>query len=152
MDDRTQDQETGQRVGTETHNALTNARDNITTADLARTAENARAGTEAVSKNSSSGNGSTPADGTPPLLTSEQSSGLRGAWDNIQAGFVDEPRKSVADADHLVADAIRRLAESFAAERARLEQQWDRGEDVSTEDLRLALQRYRAFFQRLLAV
>ena len=54
-------------------------------------------------------------------------------------------------ADQLVAEIMQRLAESFARERSDLEQQWDRGEDVSTEDLRVALQRYRSFFQRLLA-
>jgi hypothetical protein len=47
---------------------------------------------------------------------------------------------------------MKRLAETFAKERAGLESQWDRGEDVSTEDLRVALQRYRAFFGRLLAI
>ena len=46
---------------------------------------------------------------------------------------------------------MKRLAQGFAAERERLEQQWGRGEDVSTEDLRIALQRYRGFFQRLLS-
>jgi len=70
---------------------------------------------------------------------------------DIQGSFVDEPGKSVQAADQLVAEVMQRLAESFALERADLEQQWDRGEDVSTEDLRVALQRYRSFFQRLLA-
>jgi hypothetical protein len=65
---------------------------------------------------------------------------------------VDEPRRTVEQADELVAEVMKRLAEGFAAERERLEQQWGRGEDVSTEDLRLALQRYRSFFQRLLDV
>ena len=46
---------------------------------------------------------------------------------------------------------MKRLAESFAAERETLEGQWGRGEDVSTEDLRVTLQRYRGFFQRLLS-
>ena len=69
----------------------------------------------------------------------------------IQTGFVDEPRQTVEQADELVAQVMQRLAEGFAAERERLEQQWGRGEDVSTEDLRIALQRYRSFFQRLLA-
>jgi hypothetical protein len=58
----------------------------------------------------------------------------------------------VKQADSLVAAATKRLAEMFAAERARLEGQWDRGDNVSTEDLRLALQRYRSFFGRLLSV
>ena len=67
-------------------------------------------------------------------------------------GFVDEPRQAVQQADSLVAGAMKRLAEMFAAERAKLEGQWDRGDDVSTEDLRLALRRYRSFFGRLLSV
>ena len=71
---------------------------------------------------------------------------------NIQTQFVDEPRRSVEQADELVASAMKRLAEIFANERETLEQNWDRGDDVSTEDLRVALQRYRSFFDRLLSV
>lgn len=77
---------------------------------------------------------------------------LRRSWDGIQAGFVDEPRRAVQEADHLVAATMKRLAETFAEERAGLEAQWARGDDVSTEDLRVSLQRYRAFFGRLLAI
>ena len=87
-----------------------------------------------------------------PLLSENQANDLRTRWDGIQAGFVDEPRKAVQEADNLVAEAMKRLAETFADERAKLEGQWDRGDDVSTEDLRLALRRYRSFFQRLLKV
>jgi hypothetical protein len=65
---------------------------------------------------------------------------------------VDEPRRAVEEADELVAEAIRQLAQSFAEARTNLEHQWDRGDDVSTEDLRQALQRYRSFFGRLLSV
>jgi hypothetical protein len=87
-----------------------------------------------------------------PLFSSEEASDLRSKWDAIQVGFVDEPRRSVERADTLVAAAMKRLAEQFAAERAALEKQWSGGGDVSTEDLRLALRRYRSFFGRLLAV
>ena len=87
-----------------------------------------------------------------PLLTEAEAAELRASWNAIQTGFVDEPRRAVEDADHLVAQAMKRLAEMFAEERAQLESQWDRGDDVSTEDLRIALQRYRAFFGRLLSV
>jgi len=66
--------------------------------------------------------------------------------------FVDEPRRAVEQADNLVAVTMKRLAEMFAEERARLEGQWDRGDNVSTEDLRLALRRYRSFFGRLLSM
>jgi hypothetical protein len=65
---------------------------------------------------------------------------------------VDEPRRSVEQADGLVAEVIKRLANSFADERAKLEGQWGRGDNVSTEDLRISLRRYRAFFDRLLNV
>jgi hypothetical protein len=75
---------------------------------------------------------------------------LRASWGNVQAGFVDEPRRAVEEADKLVASVMKRLAEGFANERSTLEKQWDRGDNVSTEDLRVALQRYRSFFDRLL--
>jgi hypothetical protein len=69
----------------------------------------------------------------------------------VQTAFVDEPRHAVEEADKLVATVMQRLADGFAGERANLEKQWDRGDNVSTEDLRVALQRYRSFFDRLLA-
>ena len=87
-----------------------------------------------------------------PLLAGDVVNELRNRWTDIQAGFVDEPRRAVEQADSLVAEAIKRLAETFANERNTLEGQWDRGSDVSTEDLRQALQRYRSFFSRLLSV
>ena len=87
-----------------------------------------------------------------PLLLPEEAKDLRARWDAIQVSFVDEPRRAVEQADGLVALAMKRLAEMFAAERAKLEGQWERGDDVSTEDLRLALRRYRSFFGRLLSV
>jgi hypothetical protein len=87
-----------------------------------------------------------------PLFTSDEANKFRSQWDSVQVAFVDEPRKAVEDADRLVAATMKRLAEIFAEERQRLEQQWDRGDDVSTEDLRLALRRYRSFFSRLLSI
>ena len=71
-------------------------------------------------------------------------------WKEIQSDFVDEPRGAVSEADGLVAELMQHLARSFADVRSGLETQWDRKEDVSTEDLRVALQRYRTFFKRLL--
>jgi hypothetical protein len=76
---------------------------------------------------------------------------FRKRWTEIQTAFVDEPRSAVQKADALVADVMKRLAESFASERENLEKQWDRGDKVTTEDFRVALQKYRAFFDRLLA-
>jgi hypothetical protein len=86
-----------------------------------------------------------------PLFPDNELGDLRSRWDKIQAGFVDQPRKAVEEADSLVAATMKRLAEVFAQERSKLEGQWDRGDNVSTEDLRVALQRYRSFFQRLLS-
>jgi hypothetical protein len=86
-----------------------------------------------------------------PLLTDDAADAYQARWDEIQAAFVDEPRWVVEQADSLVAEVMQRLAESFAHERASLERQWALGGDVSTEELRLALQRYRSFFQRLLS-
>ena len=86
-----------------------------------------------------------------PLLSDDATDAFQARWDAIQTGFVDEPRQVVEQADSLVAEVMRQLAKTFAEERANLERQWARGGDVSTEDLRLALRRYRSFFQRLLS-
>jgi hypothetical protein len=91
-------------------------------------------------------------DSSAPLFPTAEATELRSRWDSVQVGFVDEPRRAVEQADALVAAAMKRLAEIFAEERARLEGQWDRGDSVSTEDLRLALRRYRSFFGRVLSV
>lgn len=87
-----------------------------------------------------------------PLFSDSDIGDLRNRWGNVQTSFVDEPRKAVEEADNLVANVMKRLAESFANERSSLEKQWDRGDNVSTEDLRVAFQRYRTFFDRLLNV
>jgi len=85
-----------------------------------------------------------------PLFSESEMGDFRSQWGRIQTGFVDEPRRTVEDADKLVAAVMQRLAEGFANERSGLEKQWDNGDNVSTEDLRVALQRYRSFFDRLL--
>lgn len=85
-----------------------------------------------------------------PLFASDREDELRERWHSLQARFVDEPRDAVSAADSLVAELLRDLAESFDTARAKLEGQWSSGEDVSTEDLRVTLQRYRSFFERLL--
>ena len=91
-------------------------------------------------------------DKSTPLFPENEATNFRSRWTEIQAAFVDEPRRAVEQGDALVADVIKRLASSFADERSKLEGQWGRGDNVSTEDLRVALQRYRAFFDRLLSV
>jgi hypothetical protein len=85
-----------------------------------------------------------------PLVDEGERQAFLQRWKEIQAGFVDEPRGAVRDADGLVAEVMQHLARTFADARADLEAQWDRQDDVSTEDLRIALQRYRGFFNRLL--
>ena len=92
------------------------------------------------------------ADGDTSLFTQEEAQGFRSRWEKAQISFVDEPRKSVEQADELVAAVIKRLAEVFADERDKLEREWGKGDNVSTEDLRVALRRYRSFFDRLLSV
>ncbi len=92
-----------------------------------------------------------PDDEGGPLLPEDQSERFTTRWQEIQASFVDRPRESVEEADALVADLMQRLAAGFSNEREGLEAQWDRGDDVSTEDLRVALTRYRSFFDRLLS-
>lgn len=77
---------------------------------------------------------------------------LQEQWRSVQFEFVDDPRAAVRQADELVAQVIQRLAETFATHKRTLEEQWSRGDEVQTEDLRLALQQYRTFFQKLLAV
>jgi hypothetical protein len=89
-------------------------------------------------------------DRLEPLFDSSREQELRDRWHALQASFVDEPRDTVSQADSLVAELLRDLAESFDTARSKLEQQWSSGEDVSTEELRLTLQRYRSFFERLL--
>ena len=101
-------------------------------------------------RTTTSGAGNAP--DTTPLFPNSELEELRSRWTEVQTAFVDEPRRAVEQADGLVASAMKRLAEVFADERSKLEKQWDRGDDVSTEDLRIALQRYRSFFQRLLSI
>jgi hypothetical protein len=145
----------------------------LTTADLAGVGQFSRGDTEVesvvevesaelpvaavarqVSRTGSYGAAAAPAleRETGPLFSSDETKNLHARWDAIQVGFVDEPRQAVEQADNLVAGTMKRLAEIFAEERSNLEGQWDQGENVSTEDLRLALRRYRSFFSRLLSV
>lgn len=86
------------------------------------------------------------------MFAAEESEGFRTRWDAVQTGFVDEPRRAVVEADALVAQVIKRLSEVFADERTRLEGQWGHEDQVSTEDLRQALRKYRSFFERLLSL
>ena len=106
------------------------------TADIART----------VTRNDQRG-----AEMPEALFPQDEAGKFRKRWEQIQTEFVDDPRGSVKKADGLVADTIKRLAEVFAEQRTRLEHEWDKGDSVSTEDLRQALRKYRSFFDRLLS-
>lgn len=124
----------------------TTQEEHLTTADLAGIASGENRAVENRAPEAPA------ADRPRPLFPEDVAGEFRSKWDGIQTSFVDEPRKAVQQADELVAQAIKRLADSFAQERNRMEGQWDRGDQVSTEDLRIALQTYRSFFQRLLAI
>lgn len=140
--------------------------ENLTTADISKSGEVAdkRERPEDIAGEAAA----EPRVGGPKLVTSEakltggEAKGahllpegelreMRTRWDKIQAAFVDEPRQAVQDADNLVAVAVKRLAEQFAEERSRVEQQWT-GDEISTETLRQALRHYRTFFERLLSI
>jgi len=99
--------------------------------------------------------GATEVDGQSTgtaLFADDELAGLRARWDRVQAGFVDDPRDCVHKADGLVSDVVEQLTAGFTEARSRLEDRWTRGEEASTEDLRVALKQYREFFERLLAV
>jgi hypothetical protein len=96
--------------------------------------------------------GAISGDHAEPMFPSGEVEGFRTRWVEVQTGFVDEPRNAVEQADSLVAEMMKRLAQVFADERGKLEEQWSRGGDISTEDLRQALRRYRSFMDRLLSV
>lgn len=132
-------------------------RGNLTTADLASTVNRVNGPTVAQETQRPSGPSPVPQPTGQPtapasLFPTEDAESLRKQWSDAQAGFVDDPRHAVEQADSLVAGVIKRLTDSFAGERSKLEGQWSRGENVSTEDLRMALQRYRSFFDRLLSI
>jgi hypothetical protein len=114
-------------------------REELTTADLAGRADG---GDEEIRDEGAGGEA---------LLERGETQRFQGRWRDIQAEFVDQPREAVEEADRLVADLMQQLAAQFSETRSGLEQQWDRDDEVSTEDLRVALTRYRSFFERLLS-
>jgi hypothetical protein len=124
----------------------------LTTADLAATAkepEREMEDCEALRHRTDAEAGAThlPREQLAPLFSEAIAGEFRGRWNVVQQGFVDDPQNAVREGDELVAQVIKSLAETFAQQRATLE-----GEQGSTEDLRLALRRYRSFFERLLSI
>jgi hypothetical protein len=120
-----------------------------------------------VAGNERSGAGAPPMTPDPPhadapqphdphdidaLFADTELADLRARWNEVQAAFVDDPKDCVQKADGLVSSVVDQLTAGFAQARSHLEEQWSRGEDASTEDLRIALKRYRDFFDRLLSV
>jgi hypothetical protein len=87
-----------------------------------------------------------------PLFLPDVAKDFRSRWDAVQRSFVDDPRQAVRQADELVAQVMKSLAETFSNERAKLEAQVDQTDKASTENLRVALRRYRSFFERLLSL
>ena len=85
------------------------------------------------------------------LLATDEVERFRSRWLEVQTGFVDSPQDTVRNADQLTGELLDHLTRTFTEERHRLEQQWDGADDVATDDLRAAFQRYRSFFDRLLA-
>ena len=114
--------------------------------------ESAIAGTQSSAGTADATRSDTESSPERSLFADDELAGLRARWDSVQAGFVDDPKDCVQKADGLVSDVVDQLTTGFTEARSRLEQRWGRGEDASTEDLRVALKRYRDFFERLLAV
>ena len=136
---------------------------NLSTADLAAAAQPAAPADEAERRRGErredakaearrdevrSGDGR---DQLAPLFPGDLAQQFRSRWDQVQSGFVDDPREAVRHGDELVAQVMKSLAESFAAERQKLEDQFRETDSASTENLRLAFRRYRSFFERLLS-
>ncbi len=87
-----------------------------------------------------------------PLFASGLAESFRERWISIQSGFVDDPKQAVRRGDELVAEVMSNLAQGFATERQRMEAQLDETGEGATENLRVALRRYRSFFERLLSL
>jgi hypothetical protein len=138
----------------------------LTNADIARSATASQAPAAALDHNSDVLNRTDQRESQPnllppantnsiadagPLFPDDDLQTFRARWVQVQTSFVDEPHHAVEQADSLVANVVKRIAEQFSAERAKLEDQWGKGDNVSTEDLRQALRRYRSLFDRLLS-
>ena len=128
----------------------------LTTADIARGAPDDTSSTENAPQRPTTvaaGNGPTSTEDqvTEPLFSPSDADRYRNEWTSVQGQFVDQPREAVEQADRLVADLMQSLAAQFSETRTGLESQWNDSDNVSTEDLRVAMTRYRSFFERLLS-
>jgi hypothetical protein len=136
---------------------------NLTTADLAASAnrrQSASSSDRPAMKENTDGVQTRTEETKPrteetklaPLFTDDAARAFRSQWDVVQRGFVDDPQEAVRAGDELVAQVIKSLAESFSDQRSSLEGELNQTDRSSTENLRLALRRYRSFFERLLAI
>jgi len=128
---------------------------NLTTADLAASANRAAASPSERSVREATVDGvqtSKQEEKLAPLFNDEATQAFRSQWDVVQRSFVDDPQEAVRAGDELVAQVIKSLAESFSEQRSALEGELNQADRPSTENLRLALRRYRSFFERLLAI
>lgn len=107
---------------------------------------------EGMEKNGPAADSTTSDEDLAPLFENNEAEKFRSHWLEIQSRFVDDPTVAVKEADELVADVIKNITRTFSDKRLGLENQWKRGDKVSTEDLRVAMQRYRSFFNRLLTL
>jgi hypothetical protein len=87
-----------------------------------------------------------------PLFSAEAARDFRASWDAVQIGFVDDPKQAVRQADELVRQVLENLKQTFSNERGAIDGNTDAADQASTEHLRMALRRYRSFFQRLLSL
>jgi len=130
---------------------------NLSTADVAAAADRPQAQRDAARETQERGPGRRqPASGSEEqlaaLFTPQMASEFRSRWDAVQIGFVDDPKEAVRHADELVAQVMKSLAETFSSERSRFEGELDHAGNASTETMRVALRRYRSFFERLLSL
>ncbi len=120
--------------------------------DEVRTTEKQEENEQKMEEKREQSNASPMEEEFPPLFVNNEAEKFRSQWLDIQSRFVDDPRDSVKKADELVEDVINNITKTFAQERTSLENQWTSGDNVSTEDLRVAIKRYRSFFNRLLTL
>lgn len=129
-----------------------NSGNRLSTADMAAVAHRQEESSKSDTQDLREQNDSPQTQETEPLFEPDKVKDFRSRWLDIQTRFVDDPKASVRDADELVAQVIKNIAEIFAQERAYMEEQWKQGGEVSTEDLRISITRYRSLFNRLLSM
>ncbi len=129
----------------------TQPRSTVQQPGVARASQNPSAQATAPRPQSPEPISSQPGSQDTHLFDEEELRDFRARWDQVQTSFVDEPRHAVEQADALVGTVVKRIADQFADERRKMEEQWGRGQNVSTEELRQGFRRYRAFFDRLLS-